>query len=127
MHKQPSLSCSLAPVEGQSDFFLFMLILIFFLDIYTFFSSTRKAAFKNIICCLSNWAFLTVLSQTLSTKTHLYKFQIRRNGQEEVMETDELNYQEVRSPKILFFLQIKELGDLVQIKEGRSPKILFFK
>ena len=32
-----------------------------------------------------------------------------------------------RSPKILLFLQIKELGDLVQIKEGRSPKILFFK
>lgn len=34
---------------------------------------------------------------------HIHKFQIRRNGEEEVMETDELNYQEVKTHKILMF------------------------
>ena len=34
---------------------------------------------------------------------HIDKFQIRRNGEEEVMETDELNYQEVKTHKILMF------------------------
>ena len=40
---------------------------------------------------------------------HFHKFQIRRNGEEEVMETDELNYQEVKTHKIFdveyFFLR----------------------
>ena len=43
----------------------------------------------------------------LSIHCHSHKFQIRRNGEEEVMETDELNFQEVKTKSVKCFLTSK--------------------